>query len=76
MKKAIVEVDKAQVLEYLKVDIDRWGKRIQKADKESKEYQYLTGKLEGTIQALHYAGILNSTELAKLQMYFKENYGK
>ena len=74
MAKQIV-VSKPEVMRNVKEMLDSYGKRINKTNCEHIKTLYY-GRIEGMVEALSFAGIINADDKAIMKLYFEANYRK
>ena len=70
-----ITVNKPDVMKSLREMIDNHGKRIKKSKSPAMK-NLLSGRIEGAIQALEFAGIVTEVDKTILRQYFTNNYGE
>lgn len=70
-----ITVSKPEVMKSLRELIDNHGKRILKSKSPTMK-SLLSGRIEGAIYALEFAGIVTDFDKTILKQYFENNYGE
>ena len=68
-----IVVSKPEVIKSLREMVDDHGRRIKKS-KSATMRSLLSGRIEGAIQALEFAGIITEVDKTILKQYFDNNY--